>query len=195
MRHVEVVLVQHAEKEVAPGDPGLTAVGRLQAERVAANLAVSPWDLLVCSPMRRARETAEIVGSACGIAPVIDERLRERMNWGDAPFAQTAVDFAADWAHATRDRFWSPPSGDSSNATAARVVEALDEIVARDHVRRALVVTHGGATVDLLRTIVGDAQLRSAAPVATEEGIPNCGLTPLVHEERWHVSHVGGATL
>ncbi|GAA2701951.1 histidine phosphatase family protein [Nonomuraea recticatena] len=33
------------------------------------------------SPMRRARETADIIASAIGLSVSEDARLRERMNW------------------------------------------------------------------------------------------------------------------
>lgn len=35
---LDVIIVQHAEKEPAPGDPGLTPRGRDQARQVGANL-------------------------------------------------------------------------------------------------------------------------------------------------------------
>ncbi len=55
-----------ATKPGAPNDKGLTAKGKAQAQ-VAADKAVSTKfkpDLIVCSPLVRARETAEIIANA-----------------------------------------------------------------------------------------------------------------------------------
>ncbi len=174
-----------------PNDPGLTAAGRGEASEVAAWLATSSWDLLTCSPLRRALQTAEIIGAACGLEPVVDDRLRERMNWGDAPFVQTLDAFLADWTRATRDRSWIPPSGDSSYATAAHFLELLDEIVAQNLARRVLMVAHGGATVDLLRTLFGDTNVRGMAATVIDEGVPTCGLTVVVHDNGWQLERIG----
>jgi 2,3-bisphosphoglycerate-dependent phosphoglycerate mutase/probable phosphoglycerate mutase len=145
----------------------------------------------MCSPLRRALQTAKIIGAAGGLEPVVDDRLRERMNWGDAPFEQSLDAFLADWAHATRDRAWIPPSGDSSNATAARFLELLDEIVTQGQARRVLIVAHGGATIDLLRTLFGDATVRAKAAHVIDEGLPACSLTVVVHDTDWQLERIG----
>jgi broad specificity phosphatase PhoE len=174
----EIVIVQHAEKVRGPGDVELTERGLEQAITVARILAQSSWDGLRSSPLRRAHETANIIGAHCGLMPVIDDRLRERMEWdGARPFDE----FLADWERASSDRGWTPPGGDSSQATSDRMRAALDDI-ADQGVARALVVSHGGATVDLVRDLAGDDVARPF-----EEGIPNCALTTLIHDGAWHV--------
>lgn len=60
----------------------LTERGRGMAMAAAAELDNLPRvDALYASPVLRARQTAEIVGSRIGLQPVIDQRLRER-NFG-----------------------------------------------------------------------------------------------------------------
>ncbi len=184
---VEVVLVQHADKQRVPGDPDLTELGVQQAHAVATQLASSAWDALVSSPLRRALHTAEIIGDACGLVPRIDDRLRERMSWGDAPEPQTFAAFLADWRRAARDRAWTPPSGHSSHDTGRRVGALLDELATADR-WRLIAVTHGGATVDGLRTLLGDAAVERLAPGCIDDGIPSCALTRLRHDGgRWIV--------
>ena len=57
-------LVRHGEAaSTHAADPGLNELGRRQAEAVATRLAESGADSLVHSPKRRARETAEIIGT------------------------------------------------------------------------------------------------------------------------------------
>ncbi|GAB4005971.1 histidine phosphatase family protein [Nocardioides ultimimeridianus] len=58
-------------------DSQLDAVGLAQAAAVAPIVAALKPTLLWTSDLSRARRTAEIVGEACGLAPVPDERLRE----------------------------------------------------------------------------------------------------------------------
>lgn len=59
-----------------PGVP-LNAVGRGEAERVAAALANEPIRWVVSSPIQRTRETAEIVARPHGLPVDVDERFIE----------------------------------------------------------------------------------------------------------------------
>lgn len=82
----ELYLLRHADA----GDPlawagpdtarPLSKKGRRQAERLGEFLAVAGFApaAIVCSPMVRARETAELVGAALGRLVTVDERL----SWG-----------------------------------------------------------------------------------------------------------------
>ena len=166
-----VYVVQHAEKENQPGDPGLTAEGRRQAAVTAAWLAGLGVRGVFSSPLRRARETAEAIAFASGLQVRLDARLRERMNWdGSVELAE----FLADWAAAVADRDFVPACGDSSRAAAERLRGCLLDLAQEPG--PLAVVTHGGVTVDLLRTLLGDdavpAQLR-------EQGVPGCAVTTL----------------
>jgi broad specificity phosphatase PhoE len=58
-------------------DPGLDDVGRAQAEAVVLTLAPLGPLPIVCSPMRRTRETAEPLARAWGVAPLIDAAVGE----------------------------------------------------------------------------------------------------------------------
>jgi phosphohistidine phosphatase len=76
---MRLYLVRHAE--AAPGEPDtlrpLTSEGRRQASHLAERLAGSsprPAALL-CSPLLRARETAELLARPLGLAPEADDRL------------------------------------------------------------------------------------------------------------------------
>jgi probable phosphoglycerate mutase len=56
---------------------GLTAVGRGQAEALADRLGGIEFAALLCSPVLRAVETAEIVARRLGLTPVVADGLRE----------------------------------------------------------------------------------------------------------------------
>lgn len=63
----------------ASADTGLNALGHEQARLVGARLAALPIRpaALVSSPLLRARETAQDIGRALGMAPALDSLLRE----------------------------------------------------------------------------------------------------------------------
>ncbi len=67
---MRLVLVRHAE--AASGEPDelrpLTPVGRAQARRLADELAPTKPDAVLTSPLLRARQTAETIAKAAGIA-------------------------------------------------------------------------------------------------------------------------------
>jgi len=176
----EVVIVQHAEKERRAGDAGLTGHGRAQAARTASHLAGSVRPAaLYASPMRRALETATPIAETFELKISIDSRLRERMNW-EGEGGQPIEDFLAEWARASIDRDHVPSSGDTSRQAGQRFLEAIDELADRHADQVTLVVSHGGVTVDLLRTLLGDEAVAGSLPGLILDGVPSCAITRLV---------------
>lgn len=169
-----IYLVQHGDKERSPGDPGLTELGRRQAAITARWLRETELRALYSSPLRRARETAEPVGAATGLAVRVDSRLRERLNWDGT---QAFDAFLAEWDRSTRDRDLVLGNGESSRSAGGRLRLFLVDLVdlAGDGGPVA-VVSHGGVTVDLLRNLLGDDEL--PARLMTD-GIPPCAITTL----------------
>ena len=74
---MRLFLVRHAE--AAPGEPDalrpLTPAGRDAARTLAESLAAERPDAVLCSPLLRARETAEQIARAAHTTAEIDERL------------------------------------------------------------------------------------------------------------------------
>jgi broad specificity phosphatase PhoE len=66
---------------IGRADPDLTGEGRHQAVLLGDALAGEKPAFVLTSPLCRARETAEIIASACGLTPEVDERLVE-LDWG-----------------------------------------------------------------------------------------------------------------
>ncbi len=111
-------LVQHGDKERLPGDPGLTELGKRQAEVTACWLRTTGLQAVYSSPLRRARETAEPVGQATGLAVQIDSRLCERLNWDGTRAFDT---FLAEWDRSTENRDLVLSNGESSRSTRERL--------------------------------------------------------------------------
>lgn len=183
---LQIFIVQHAEKESTPGDPRLTVTGHLQALACGVLLdRHAPFNELWSSPLRRALETAAHLADALGIpASAIkqDDRVRERLNWPGEP-AQTRAEFRQDWDRTTTDREFQPAFGDSSRAAGDRFAAFLGELHDRLPDGRAIVVAHGGVTVDLLRTWFGDDLVNELAPGAIEHGLPACGITAITLDD------------
>jgi broad specificity phosphatase PhoE len=124
-----------------------------------------------CSPLRRSRQTAQSIADALDVRPIVDPRATERMNWdGSVSFA----DFSAEWARTVEDRSYKPAAGDSSRAAAERLLALVREVDAINS--PVAIVTHGGVTVDVLRTLLGDNMIDEGLFVA---GLPSCAITTL----------------
>jgi broad specificity phosphatase PhoE len=166
-----IYLVQHGDKERSPGDPGLTELGKRQAAVTARWLRGTGLKALYSSPLRRARETAEPVGEATGLAVQLDSRLRERLNWDGT---QAFDAFLAEWDRSVKDRDLVLGNGESSRSAGERLRLFLAGLSGGGS--RVAVVSHGGVTVDLLRNLLGDDGL--PARLMTD-GIPPCAITTL----------------
>jgi phosphohistidine phosphatase SixA len=74
---VRLFLVRHAHSD--PGQPDelrpLSARGREQARQLAERLAAAAPEVVVASPLLRARETAAAIAKAAGVELRVDERL------------------------------------------------------------------------------------------------------------------------
>ena len=166
-----IYVVQHGDKERLPGDPGLTEPGQRQAAVTAHWLQKMGLQALYSSPLRRARETAESLSRATGLAVQVDSRLRERLNWDGT---QAFDAFLADWDRSTKDRDLILSNGESSRSAGERLRTFLAGLAGGSG--PVAVVSHGGVTVDLLRNLLGDDRLPSHL---VEDHIPPCAITTL----------------
>lgn len=126
-------------------NPPLNERGRAQAAALAETLRGEEIAALWTSPLRRAAETAEIVGRSLGLEPRPDERLREIDvgAWAGRTYAEVLAevpDALERWLGG--DLSFRFPGGESLAEQTERVVAALEEIRAGDV--PALVVCHGG---------------------------------------------------
>jgi broad specificity phosphatase PhoE len=164
-----IFLVQHAEAEPGPGDPGLTPAGRQQAGRTAQWLYGCGLNAVYSSPLRRAVETAEHIAGAAGLSVRRDVRLRERMNWDGG---QTLEEFRTEWDRSALDRDYVPCHGDSSRQAGRRLRGFLLDLAAEPGPVAA--TSHGGVTTDLLRMLLGEPEL---PPWLLDKGVPHAAIT------------------
>lgn len=164
-------------------DVPLTAEGIRQAELVAPAIAAMAPRALWTSDLSRASATADLVGAACGLDAVGDERLRERFV---GPFAGlTAEQIRASYDVEVAEALFAGqgPLGTQSDAdVAARVAPALEEYA--DELGRhgtGVVVSHGWAIRTTVTTLIG-------APHRAVRGLDNCGWAELARDRSgWHL--------
>jgi probable phosphoglycerate mutase len=155
VRHGDTV---HSAEKRSSGsggdDPPLSDVGRHQVELVARVLATGGRiDAVICSPLRRARETAQVVADRLGLP------LREDDDWRECSFGawdgltmaevrQSWPDELVAWGASTSV---APPGGESFDDVERRVRVARDRALSRHPRRRVLVVTHVTPIKQLVR--------------------------------------------
>lgn len=153
---------------------GLDETGRGQAAELA-RAAAARGDIaaLWCSPLARARETADIVAAALGLEPREDARFAETEtgDWTDRPFSEVSAEDPEGFAAFVRsDPEFRFPGGESFAEQAARVAEGLRDV--RAGTVPALVVCHRGVMRLALAAARSDRGLRAAE-------IPNGALVEL----------------
>ena len=144
LRHGETPL--SAERRFAGrGEIPLTEEGLRQAAAAADRLAARGGiDLIVSSPLLRARQTAEAVARATGVPLQADDGLAE-LDFGEwegltiAEASQRWPDEVTAWLGNVDA---APPGGESFAAAIARVSAALDRLLAAHQFRTLLLVSH-----------------------------------------------------
>jgi broad specificity phosphatase PhoE len=142
-----ILLLRHGQSEwnaegrwQGQADIELTELGRRQAYAASQRLGVV--DAIVCSDLRRASDTAQILSAQLGVGPVVVEPLfreRDAGEWSGLTTAQIEQGWPGYLAERRRpDRF--EPEADAL----ARLLEGLDQVHATFGGGEVLVVTHGG---------------------------------------------------
>lgn len=139
------------------GDPELTEVGLAQAEAAAERLKAAKADVIVCSPLRRARQTAEAVALTTGLQVHTEQGLRETDfgDWDGYTFAEIEQRWPEEMKAWLASTAVAPPYGESFDDTAVRVAAARDRIVATHAGKRIIVVSHVSPIKTLVRLALG----------------------------------------
>ena len=119
-------------------DVPLTEVGQQQALRLAESALDKGIDVILCSPMLRARQTAQAVSDAIGVPIQIDERLIE-MDFGT--FEGTSR-FGEEFQWIRAQMSTRFPGGESGFDVAYRVYSLLYEIKEKYADNTDLLVCH-----------------------------------------------------
>lgn len=141
-------------------DPPLSDEGRQQAARLGARLSGRSFAGFYASDLKRAFETAELIGNAIGSDPEPMATLREIYlgEWEGLRSEEIAERYPQAWASWVEEPDWDcVPGGEGAAAFDARIGACMEEILSRHPHGDVLVVTHGGVIQVALHRIVGRA--------------------------------------
>ncbi|MGW2330072.1 histidine phosphatase family protein [Streptomyces sp. NPDC001700] len=157
VRHGETVW--HAENRYAgTSDIALTERGHGQARALAHWVRGRGIDAVACSPLGRARHTAEPAATALSLVPEVIEELREMdFGWGEG---RTLAEMEAEDAAAVRAFREDPnagafPGSERPGDAAARAVAALRRLAEAHPDRTVLVVAHNSLLRVALCALLG----------------------------------------
>ncbi|RYY93603.1 MAG: histidine phosphatase family protein [Comamonadaceae bacterium] len=177
----ELVLIRHGETEMnrelrfqGHVNVALNAIGLEQARRLAARMTGEQADAVYVSDLLRARQTAEPIAATLALDPLIEAGLREQ-GFGRVD-GMRVDDIKAQHPEAWEgwlrfDEDFSMPEGESTRQFHARVMDAVQRLVATHPGQRLVVVTHGGVLDMIYRTA---RSLGLAGP--RQADIPNAGV-------------------
>ncbi|GJE12195.1 MULTISPECIES: histidine phosphatase family protein [Methylobacterium] len=182
-----------AERDV---DVALSARGERQADAVGLWFADQPPEarpeIVLTSPYRRARQTADRIRAAGGLvqdAPDhrVDERLREReLGILDRLTRRGVEQLHPEQAEMRRrlGKFYHrPPSGESWCDVTLRLRSALDTVSLHDGERRVLIVAHQ-VVVLCLRYLIEDMTEAEILAIDAAGDVANCSVTEYAFRPR-----------
>lgn len=140
-----IYIVRHCKAVGQEASAPLTAVGLVQADRLADLLADRQIERIISSPYIRAKESAAPLAQHLKLQVELDERLVERV---------LCSGFMTDWQQhleaSFRDLDFCLQGGESSRAAMGRIVSVVDEIEKRS-AKTTLLATHGNLMALLLK--------------------------------------------
>lgn len=165
-----LIIARHGTSEYDPAnpvivrpDPPLSSRGREEAKKLAGLAWDEGIEMIVHSPLQRAKETAEIVGRELKIEPVVMPELTELnlgdllgKDWSKSPYREQLAEVLGD-----PDR--KRPGGESFNQLSDRVLKALDRLLAQHKNRKILLIAHGITNRALLGNLRGQSTAEAFA--------------------------------
>ena len=156
-------------------DPGLSALGRLQAEQAGRRLAAigETFTTVVSSDLVRSMATGEILARELGLSPPLPERgLREFDvgEWSGLTRDEIEARWPGDLAKWRRGQLVQMPGGETRAEFELRIFAALGSVASLASTSpgaspAVLVVTHGG--------VIGTIERVINAPVPERERLSN----------------------
>jgi broad specificity phosphatase PhoE len=160
-------------------DYSLTPKGMLQALQTGEYFKNRQIDAIYCSPLKRAIETAEIIGQVIGVRPMIMEEFRE-VNVG---VLEALGGSPENWAtHDSIVRAWFEgqsdlmfPEGENYHMLLKRMRAGVQQILREQDGKRSIIVGHGGIFTFTLKDICRKVDL---AMLIASYG-HNCSITEI----------------
>lgn len=151
-RPLRLLLLRHGETAMSvakqysgSADPALTERGEKMAQQAAARIASAGGiDAIVCSPLGRARQTAQYCADALGMKVDVMEELAELDfgEWEGKTFGEVIAEDPELHQKWLADTAIAAPGGESVQAVNRRVKKALESLKEQYPAGNVLVVSH-----------------------------------------------------
>ena len=192
-----ICLVRHGETEwnaerriQGQIDIGLNEIGLRQAQAAGRWLKSAGIIALYSSDLKRAKTTAEALGEALGLTPVLVPEMRERRYgvFEGLTYAEAHDRFPEGYAaFEGRNADYDFENGESLLVMFARVTGKLSELAARHTGESIAIVLHGGV-LDIINRFVRGNPLEMPRDFL----IPNAGINWIAMEDgQWHLKTWG----
>jgi len=163
--HAEIFLVRHGQSEGneggrfgGHGPTPLTALGRVQAQKLAAIADEGAIHAVYASDLLRAQQTATPLAERLDLSISSMPGLRERSvgHMTGLTFAEAELRFPTEYASMMRREAGArPPGGETQAECAARSVPVLESLAEKHAGHRIVVVSHAMTLSLLLYHVVG----------------------------------------
>lgn len=145
---MRILIVRHGETEwnkekrvMSRFDAPLNENGLLQAEEIRNKLLTEKIDLIICSPLKRARKTAEIINRNRNIPIIYEEGFIER-NFGTLEGCPIeSINFNEYWDYYKN---LNDNNVETMKDMFDRVYKTLDKLIKEYNDKTILIVSHGG---------------------------------------------------
>lgn len=152
-------LVRHGETEwnrlgkiQGKTDIPLNEAGRSQAKKCSKLVTKRKWDLIITSPLQRAKETAEIMNQRMQLPMVVMDTFEER-DYGDAE-GMTRVKREASFPNRNY------PNMETRDALIKRVEDGLTHVETAYPNSNVLLVSHGGV-INTILSMLSEGEIGS----------------------------------
>ncbi len=160
-------------------DYSLTPKGRLQAQQTAAYFREKNIHAIYASPLKRTRETAEIIAETLGLTVTIVEEFRE-VNVGALERQPPSIEhwelhdrIVAEWFFGRREVTF--PEGENYLMLLQRIRTGFSQILQNKSGKNMIVVGHAGIFTIPLRDICVNVDVEEI----TQRSPRNCSITEL----------------
>jgi len=158
-------------------DIPMNSTGIAQVRTAARALKVNDWDLILTSPLGRARQTAEIIAEQLGFQDIHQQDLLIERSFGEAE------GLAYEQWKSKYSNLDELPGGESKSDLVARSKTLLDTFAENHPGKRILAISHGA----LIRTVLAIAS-DNMLPREGER-LGNASLNVVSHQETsWSVT-------
>lgn len=180
---MEILLTRHGQtdwnvlkKVQGKADIELNENGIEQAEATRDALKNEKIDLILCSPLKRAKQTADIINQERNIPIIIDERVSERDFGEFEGMPNTDFDFNAFWSYKQNLQY---EKAENIKEFFDRVNKFLSSIWKEYAGKRILIVAHGGISIPVKCYFEGIPDMDTLLPLC----LGNCEVAKYTYKE------------